>query len=230
MMKHIYLIFFISIICATQARSQFSIDVGYFGSTLVPNNIRPVIQAFNSYLPDNARAMKRMNYMNGFSFGFSSTGNPTNLMFEYNGSFASLSAKRLVNANNGQYNYIFNYSTHAVGPGFNVEAGKRLLIGGSVLYNFLSFKNYTSDNNSRQVIKKQQLISLKPFFDIVLGQQNDRVNASLRFFANIPLKKTDISNVYNTLDPENRAALTSEQLNTRMTTLGVSLILHNKRY
>jgi len=104
------------------------------------------------------------------------------------------------------------------------------LIGSSLLYNFMSFKNYTSDNNKREVLKKHQVISIKPFFDIIMGHESDRVNASLRFYANIPLGKTDISNVYRTLDPEGRAGLSQGELNTRMTTLGISIILHNKRF
>lgn len=229
MAKKLFLPVFILLCFHAGAQAQFVIDVGYTGSTLLPNPVRPVIRAFNTYLPDNARPMKRMYYINGFHFGLGTVDQPLNVTLEYNGTFSSLGAKRLVNSANAQYNYILNFSGNAVGPGFNFEAGKRLNIGLAALYNFYSFKKYTTDNSQRVEMARQRVISLKPFFDINMGSREDRVNAVLRFFGNFPLKKADISNVYTTMDPEGRAGLADEDLHARLNNVGISLIIHKRR-
>ncbi|MBK9025812.1 MAG: hypothetical protein IPL69_18100 [Saprospiraceae bacterium] len=209
---------------------QLAIDVGYMGSTFSSNKFRPIIKAFNSYLPNSSKAMKKMNYMNGLHFSISSTQLPVNIYAEYNGTFVSLSGKRLINSSNNQYNYIFNYSDNAVGAGLLSGNANIVKVGASLLYNFVSIKQYTTDNSRRLLLKGDNYLSFKPYFDFRLGAEEDRVNASLRLFANIPLKKTDISGISTAMDPENRAGLDQSDLNQKLTTFGISFILHNKRY
>jgi len=209
---------------------QVAIDVGYIGSSFLNNKFRPIIKAFNSYLPNSSKAMKKMNYMNGLHFSISSTNLPVNIYAEYNGTYVSLSGKRLINSANSQYNYILNYSNNAVGPGIIIGNTSLFKVGASLLYNFVSIKQYTTDDRKRILLKGDNFLSFKPYFDFRLGAEEDRVNASLRLFANIPLKKTDISGISTAMDPENRAGLDPSDLNQKLTTFGISFILHNKRY
>lgn len=227
-----YTVLVILIFCSAycQLSGQVSIDVGYTGSTYAPNKIRPIIESFNSYLPDNARRMKTLNYMNGLYFGISSSELPVNINIEYNGTYASVSAKRLIATDGAQYNYIFNNSNHAVGGGLIFDAGKRLKLGGALLYNFLSFKKLTTNDDKRLILKNAKSISVKPYLDINLGDEDDRVFASLRLFGNLLFSKTDITNVYNTMDPEGRTGYDASDLNPKLNSYGISLILHNRRY
>lgn len=220
----------LSLFFSSHLAGQISIDVGYTGSAFLPNKFRPIISSFNSYLPDNARKMKTLNYMNGLYFGISSSELPVNINIEYNGTYASISAKRLIASDGSQYNYIFNHSNNAIGGGLIFDSGKRLKLGGALLYNFMSFKKLTTNDDKRLILKNAQSISVKPYLDISLGDESDRVNASLRLFGNFLFSKTDITNVYNALDPEGRTAYDSNDLKTKLNTYGITLILHNRRY
>lgn len=215
-------------VATTVGVGQFAIDVGYSGSTIINNPLRPIIKAYNSYLPEKARKMRRMYYLNSIHAGIGMVDQPVNFNLEYDGTFSSNIAKRLQHVGGTEYNYILNYSVNAFGPSFNFALGERLNLGAAGLYNFVSIKDYYSDNKERTTLASAKIISIKPFFDVNLGSGESRVTTSLRFFANLPFKTMDIKNVYTKLDPEGRAGLKDEDLNPKFTSVGISLIIHNR--
>ncbi|HNQ41141.1 MAG: hypothetical protein KDC31_09315 [Saprospiraceae bacterium] len=220
---------FVFIMAITTAGfGQFAIDVGYSGSTIINNPLRPIIHSFNSYLPEKARTMRRMYYLSSIHAGIGMVDQPVNFNLEYNGTFSSNIAKKLLRTGGAEYNYILNYSVNAFGPSFNFALGDKLCLGAAGLYNIISIKDYYTDTKDRTSLASSNIISVKPFLGINLGSGEARVTTSLRFFANLPFKAVDITNVYSKLDPEARAGLKDDDLNPKFTSVGVSLIIHNR--
>jgi len=209
------------------ANAQFSIDVGYTGSTIINNPLSKIIRSYNSYLADGAKSMKRMHYLNGLHVAFGSINNPVNWSVEYNGTFSSLSAKKLLNASHAEYNYILNFSVHACGPSLSFALGDPVNLGVTALYNWYSIKDYRTDNSQRSHLASGKSVSFKPFVEIDFGADVDRITSTLRFFANIPMKPLDVQQVYSVMDPEGKSDLKNPPV-YKLTSVGVSIILHNK--